>query len=375
PKYRFAKNNQLVNLFQLYCRTGQSQIPETRVPSLCPSSSTSCGYFEFEKILLPGNKEESFAFYECIDSSILMLDNDDNDELKQLLFSKYCDDQARCREIMLSSFNPNFVQYLIRRDENRYLIERDDDKLQRILRKRIKFCCAINDHLLQKVIHSGDNVLPTLAPLEPVFCNNIHCRGAPIGCLSYSINNRTQQSKEEDVISIQPVHISDDDYTIVSSQPINNEYTIEHHCVYRHFNNEFYRYCLLIHDQPSNDRCFHGDGYQICCCFLHRGARTCDPLSTEMITTTSTVFSETVSNRSIVSRNAYKYDINTKLRTRCRITYDMLSESESSTNRNHRGKFLCETNVISISHTPNFCYILLIICYFTGNYFSPLVTM
>ncbi|VDO41989.1 unnamed protein product [Onchocerca flexuosa] len=35
-----------------------------------------------------------------------------------------------------------------------------------------------------------------------------------------------------------------------------------------------------------------------------------------MITTTSTVFSETVSNRSIVSRNAYKYDINTKLRTR-----------------------------------------------------------
>ncbi|VDM94544.1 unnamed protein product [Onchocerca ochengi] len=202
----------------LYCRTGQSNIPETRVPSLCPLSSTSCGYFEFDKILLPGNKEESFAFYECIDSSILMHDNDENDELKQLLFSKYCDDQARCRDIMLSSFNPIFIQYLIRSDKNRYFIGQDDDKLERILRKRIKFCCAINDHLLQKVIHSGENVLPTLAPLEPVFCNNIQCRGAPIGCLTYLINNRTQQSKEEDVIFVQPVQINYDDYTITSAQ-------------------------------------------------------------------------------------------------------------------------------------------------------------
>ncbi|KAM3719867.1 ATP synthase subunit alpha, chloroplastic [Dirofilaria immitis] len=333
---------------KLYCRIGQSHIPETRVPSLCPSSSTSCGYFEFEKILLPGNKEEPFAFYECVDSSILMLDNDDNDELKQILFSKYCDDQARCRDITLSSFNPKFVQYLINRNDNRYLIGQDDDKLQRILRKRIKFCCAINDHLLQKIIHSGDNVLSTLAPSEPMFCNNVHCRGAPIGCLIYWTYNRTKRSKEEDVIIVQPVHINYEDYTIVSPQPTSNKYmtkyTVEHHCVYRHFNDEFYRYCLLIHDQPSKDQCFYGDGYQICCCFLHRGARTCDPLSTKMITETSTKIPEVVSNKSTVSLVARKNDINIKHRTRCRFTYEMLPGSESSVNHNRRKKLFCETN-------------------------------
>ncbi|KAL3994119.1 hypothetical protein ACH3XW_20440 [Acanthocheilonema viteae] len=205
---------------KLYCRNGQSHIPETRVPSLCPSSSTSCGYFEFEKILLTENREEPLGIYECIDSSILMPDNDDNDEIKQLLFSKYCDDQARCREIMLSSFNPKFIQYLIKRVDDRYSNRWDDDKLQRLLTKRIKFCCAINDHLLQKIIHSGDHVLPTLAPSQPVTCNNVHCRGAPIGCLTYSKFNRTQQpiENEDDVIIVQPVHITYDEYTMLPSQ-------------------------------------------------------------------------------------------------------------------------------------------------------------
>lgn len=83
-EHRFIEVNQQVTLFQLYCRNGQSYIPGTRVPSLCPSSSTSCGYFEFEKILLPGNVEEPLGIYECINSSILLVDNDDNDELRQV---------------------------------------------------------------------------------------------------------------------------------------------------------------------------------------------------------------------------------------------------------------------------------------------------
>ncbi|EFO26011.1 hypothetical protein LOAG_02470 [Loa loa] len=313
----------------LYCRSGQSHIPETRIPSLCPSSSVSCGYFEFEKILLPGNKEESLGIYECIDSSILMPDNDDNDEIKQLLFSKYCDDQARCREIMLSSLNPEFVKYLIRRGDDRYLNTRVDDNLQRLLMtKRIKFCCAINDHLLQKIIQFDDYVLPTLAPPEPVICNNVRCRGAPIGCLSYSIEkyNRTQQSEEEDVVFVQPVHINYEDYTMVSSHSLNNKYmmkyTTEYHCVYRHFNDEMYRYCLLIHDQLSNNNhCFYGDGYQICCCFLHRGARTCDPLSAETIMRISAEVPEIVPNRSTVSLHTYNADVKIKLRTRFSIFF------------------------------------------------------
>ncbi|VDN94693.1 unnamed protein product [Brugia pahangi] len=320
----------------LYCRNGQSHIPETRVPSLCPSSSTSCGYFEFGKIFLPGDKEELLAFYECIDSSILITDNDDNDELKQLLFSKYCDDQARCREIMLSSFNPKFIQYLIEQSDDRYLNKKNDDKLQRLLTKRIKFCCAINDYLLQKIIHSNENVLPTLAPAEPVICNNVYCQGAPIGCLSYTQYNQTKQSEEvesedeneneneneneRDVIFVQPVHINYEDYTMISSQSINNKYmmkyTTEYHCVYRHFNDELYRYCLLINDQPSSDNhCFYGDGYHICCCFLQRGARTCDPLSAKIIAKTSTEISEIIPNKSTISLHAFNTNIKTKLRT------------------------------------------------------------
>lgn len=45
----------------------------------------------------------------------------------------------------------NIDKYYNRKDDN--------DKLQRLSTRRIKFCCAINDYLLQKIIHSGDYVL------------------------------------------------------------------------------------------------------------------------------------------------------------------------------------------------------------------------
>uniref|UniRef100_A0A915PGL5 Uncharacterized protein n=1 Tax=Setaria digitata TaxID=48799 RepID=A0A915PGL5_9BILA len=359
-------------IYKLYCRNGQSYIPETRVPTLCPTSSTSCGYFEFDKLSLPGGEEEQLGIYECIDSSILMPDNDDSEEQKQLLFSKYCDDQARCREITLSAFNPKFVQYLIRKDK---------DKLQNLLNRRIKFCCAINDHLLQRIIHFGDYVLPTLAPPEPIICNNIRCRGVPIGCLTYLRHNETvKEPDDEDMVFVQPVHVNYEDYTVLPPQPVNNKYlirsNIEHHCVYRHFNDEMYRYCLLIQDQPSNDQCFYGDDYQICCCFLHRGAQTCDPLSARTITTATTEIPTIIPNKSIISITNNKImDVNTKVRTRCRITDEISSESGTSINRPRRKKLLCETGVINLSHKSYFHYILMTFCYFTVNYSNLFVSI
>ncbi|VDK85855.1 unnamed protein product [Litomosoides sigmodontis] len=371
PKYWFIE----IDLFQLYCRNGQSHIPETRVPSLCPSSSTSCGYFEFEKMLLPEIGDEQLGIYECVDPSILMPDNDDNDEIKQLLFSKYCDDQARCREIMLSSFSPKFIQSLIEQANVRYFNGEDNEKLKRLLTKRVKFCCAINDHLLQQIIHSDDYVLPTLAPSSPVICHNVHCRGAPIGCLTYSEFNQTQQSveeEEEDVAFVQPMRMSYDDYTMIPSQPINNmyRYAIEYHCVYRHFNDEMYRYCLLINEQQRNENnhCFYGDSYRICCCFLHRGERTCDPLASndESAVKASAEISEALINGTMISPRASN---TTKLRTRCRIVDEVPSEFENSMNRNRRKKFVCETNVINASYKFYFCNtFLLMLCYFADNY-------
>ncbi|VDK76732.1 unnamed protein product [Gongylonema pulchrum] len=68
----------------MYCRNGQSNVPETRILSLCPSSTTSCGYFEFQTLSSPGNADEPLAIYECVDSSVLMSDNDDHENEKQV---------------------------------------------------------------------------------------------------------------------------------------------------------------------------------------------------------------------------------------------------------------------------------------------------
>lgn len=71
---------------------------------------------------------------------------------------------------MLSSFNPKFIQNLIEQADARYFHRGDDEKLQRLLlTKRIKFCCAINDHLLQQIIHFDDYVLRKFASYFIVF--------------------------------------------------------------------------------------------------------------------------------------------------------------------------------------------------------------
>lgn len=368
--FRFGRPNGDIPLapynLKLYCRNGQSNIPETRILSLCPTSTTSCGYFEFETLSSPGNGDEPLGIYECVDSSILMSDNDDNEEEKQMLFSNYCDDQARCRTIMLASFNAKFVQYLA---------QRGHVKAQKLLATRVKFCCAINDPLLQKIIRSGDHVLPVAAPLEPVECNGVRCRGAPVGCLTYSRHNETEQSEEEEVIFVQPVHINYDDYTVITPQPVNNKYmmkyTAEYHCVYRHFNDEHYRYCLLVHDQPSKDHCYYGDGYQICCCFLHRDESTCDPLSTAPELMTTTEAPETPTSKSTISLRSYTTSVATKLRTRCRAVFEMRSESSRlSVNGQRHKKLLCDTDVITTSScSTHCCYYLLLLCSFIANYF------
>ncbi|KAK6018492.1 hypothetical protein OSTOST_15918, partial [Ostertagia ostertagi] len=57
----------------------------------------------------------------------------------------------------------------------------------------------------------------------------------------------------------------------------------ETHCVYRHLNDELYRYCLLVHQKKDGDRCYYHEGHTICCCFVHPDKETCDPTEIDLI--------------------------------------------------------------------------------------------
>ncbi|KAJ1363757.1 hypothetical protein KIN20_023688 [Parelaphostrongylus tenuis] len=63
--------------------------------------------------------------------------------------------------------------------------------------------------------------------------------------------------------------------------------TEELHCVYRHLNDEFYRYCLLVHQAKDGDRCYHHEGHTICCCFVPPDKETCDPTEIDLVRPTA----------------------------------------------------------------------------------------
>ncbi|PAV67615.1 hypothetical protein WR25_02344 isoform H [Diploscapter pachys] len=57
----------------------------------------------------------------------------------------------------------------------------------------------------------------------------------------------------------------------------------EEYCVYRHLNDELYRYCLLVHQRKNGDRCYHHQGHIICCCFVPPDKTTCDPTEMDLV--------------------------------------------------------------------------------------------
>ncbi|ETN75004.1 hypothetical protein NECAME_12573 [Necator americanus] len=57
----------------------------------------------------------------------------------------------------------------------------------------------------------------------------------------------------------------------------------ETHCVYRHLNDEMYRYCLLVHQKKDGDRCYYHEAHTICCCFVPPDKETCDPMELDLV--------------------------------------------------------------------------------------------
>uniref|UniRef100_A0A0M3HRD3 Clip domain-containing protein n=1 Tax=Ascaris lumbricoides TaxID=6252 RepID=A0A0M3HRD3_ASCLU len=246
---------------KLYCRMGTLGTAESRVTSVCPVSSTSCGYFEFN----PPSTINSVGVYECVDSSVLVTENDDNEKEKEELFKRYCDDRSRCRVISADMLNDQFLRYLL--ETQRIHVERPKET-------NVKFCCAINDALLDKVIHSGLNILPTFSTAL-IKCNGEICNAGAIGCLVYS--KEVEQAYVDEIILVRPAQLEYDDNNeqlneqSIEEQYAGTEYSNEYHCVYRHFNDEFYRYCILVYNERLPGRCYEGNGYRVCCCFVPSG--------------------------------------------------------------------------------------------------------
>jgi hypothetical protein len=134
-----------------------------------------------------------------------------------------------------------------------------------------------------EVVNSNNSLLTTST--NTVKCSERQCLQGAVGCMTY------KREKVEEVISIiQPHDYLDikaveivwedyndsllDEYSTISSavdETESNE-TDRAHCVYPHFNDEVYRYCLLIRAQNNGNQCWtETKGHLICCCFVKNG--------------------------------------------------------------------------------------------------------
>ncbi|VDK46356.1 unnamed protein product [Anisakis simplex] len=241
---------------KLYCRMGAMDSKEANVTKLCPTASTACGYLEFSdpnvsrRTISSGN-ENSVGIYECVDSSIFMTENEDNENAKQVnkdMFARFCDHRARCRIMSAGWLNGQFLQYLTK-------VRRVDGTRARSS-AIVKFCCAINDALLDEVIRSGLN--------EPYMDEVIRVRPAQL-----KFDDDYEDVTREDGSDKDPQAYNErSSYYYYDER---SEYIAEYHCVQRHFNDELYRYCVLVHSNKSPSHCFEGHGYRICCCFFTSG--------------------------------------------------------------------------------------------------------
>ncbi|MFH4979678.1 hypothetical protein AB6A40_006387 [Gnathostoma spinigerum] len=278
------------NDVRLLCRVGRSYSSDSRYLSVCPTSSASCGYFEF----FNPSDDLPIGVYECVDASILSNESDTEEEKpKAHYFNQYCDDRPRCLTFHIDLFNPQFINYISRTR---------DIGLETIVDTKVRFCCAPQDVDLQRLIKSGKNLLPT--SMDPqTYCGEERCRSGAIGCLSYS-----KKSKHHDDVMVEAVYFTYEDDLIETNSsdngPVQYEdevQKVETHCVYRHLNDELYRYCLLVHDGTWPTHCYHRLEYRICCCFFEQGVITCDPLSRLM--EYNVVLSEEPSTRNLQEGN------------------------------------------------------------------------
>ncbi|VDO27683.1 unnamed protein product [Haemonchus placei] len=229
------------------------------------------------------------------------------------MFSQICGAVPQCSHLNLDKLNPAFVKYIIVQHE-----------LLRVT--LLRFCCSLFHHTLQRLVTSEKDRLPSISA-PPVHCQSEVCGAEAVGCLlaadsseeydeyhegkrkshKHRLGKRQADDYDQGIDAVQvrdtdklvlclkrpsakvSTASSSNDTTITQRSPSKDEdyedlnETEETHCVYRHLNDEMYRYCLLVHQKKDGDRCYYHDGHTICCCFVHPDKETCDPTEIDLV--------------------------------------------------------------------------------------------
>ncbi|KAI6227873.1 hypothetical protein M3Y95_00562600 [Aphelenchoides besseyi] len=316
---------------KLYCRNGRINETNTLRPNLCPSASTSCGFFQFSVI---NSTTQPIGAYECVDTSIFLNEEREESGLGAD-FAYLCSHQPRCHNLSIPRLNRQFLHYLIQT----YGLNIDKKSTT-----SFRFCCALSHGTLQRLIVSGQNSFNSTS--SSVVCSEEKCLSGAIGCLSH---DRVKQeddatSRDYEYQDVKPVEIiwEDDelkdeyergDATVVAPEfsisTFEANEPVDHlHCVYPHFNDELYRYCLLIYSQKSTDLCFTSGGHKICCCFVTPDKSTCNPRPNNISLETSTTSTTTTTTELITTTvptvrktTSRKHKHHHLRRTKCRTVY------------------------------------------------------
>ncbi|KAI6184385.1 hypothetical protein M3Y97_00590400 [Aphelenchoides bicaudatus] len=301
---------------KMFCRSGFANKSSTSTPVLCPSASTTCGY-----LAIPWDESSSdkTVIYECIDSSVFM--GEEHEGTRDVYYSHLCSHQSRCQKMPMFRLNPQFLAYL----EQTYNL-----KPEKFVHAStfIKFCCSNNHNSLDELLESNLTVLPING--TPIKCDDRQCLPGAIGCMSHKkekFDEPAQTLQNHDYGDIHPVEIEivwedsviDEYVTPANVEPETND--DDHlHCVYPHFNDEVYRYCLMIKAQQAGP-CWSTRGHRICCCFVENDQETCTPLedetlipmNTQLITqSTTTTTTEMTKIRSNIRRKNSRQQVRKK---------------------------------------------------------------
>ncbi|KAI6178909.1 hypothetical protein M3Y98_00553000 [Aphelenchoides besseyi] len=339
---------------KLYCRNGRINETNTLRPNLCPSASTSCGFFQFSVV---NSTNQPIGAYECVDTSIFLNEEREESGLGAD-FAYLCSHQPRCHNLSIPRLNRQFLHYLIQT----YGFVDIDKKSTTSFR----FCCALSHGTLQRLIASGQNSFNSTS--SPVVCSEEKCLSGAIGCLSHDrVKQDDATSRDYEYQDVKPVEIIwedeelKDEYERGDATVLAPEFSIstfeanepvDHlHCVYPHFNDELYRYCLLIYSQKSKDLCFTSGGHKICCCFVSPDRSTCNPRpnnitletsTTSTTTTTTELITTTVST--VRKTNSRKHKHHHLRRTKCRTVY--IHDTRKGYTPKPRKEIICEKHSI-----------------------------
>ncbi|GMS84770.1 hypothetical protein PENTCL1PPCAC_6945 [Pristionchus entomophagus] len=266
--------------FQLRCLSGHIS------PSLssCNSSSTACAFFYSQN-------DESKGHYTCVDESAF----ERTERNQQSYLVSTCGPTPGC------SLLPPFS-----------LTNQSYHRFGLINSQSTKFCCSLFYNTLVKLVEDV-----AFHPKEPslMTCGGEDCDTGAVGCLVYAKtkenireewNERRKKRRKkrqswDGVNAIEVSFGSDEDEAERIEQKkmernekeekedfgeeeeeeeyskVDEPVEVASNCVYRHLQDEFYKYCLLVHSKNDPLKCTAHLGYTVCCCFVFPGASTCDP--------------------------------------------------------------------------------------------------